>query len=86
LLFNIALSLLMLWGMIWLARRRSTYTVPLAVFPLIYPWAYYLTLALPRYRFPIDPIIVLLAGVGALALARSSGRNAAQPAPATHLA
>lgn len=68
LLFNIALSLLMLWGMIAMALRRDIYIVPLAVFPLIYPCAYYLTLALPRYRFPIDPIVVLLAAIGIFGL------------------
>jgi hypothetical protein len=31
------------------------------VYPLIFPWAYYLTLSLPRYRHPIDPVLMLLA-------------------------
>ena len=45
------------------ARERSPFAIPIAAFPLIYPWAYYLTLALPRYRLPIDPIVMLLLAI-----------------------
>jgi dolichyl-phosphate-mannose-protein mannosyltransferase len=63
LLFNIFAAIAALTGIILVAARRSIYLVPLAAFPLIFPWAYYLTLALPRYRLPIDPIVMLLAAV-----------------------
>ena len=46
--------------------------MPIAAFPLIYPWAYYLTLALPRYRLPIDPIVMLLLAISIQRLARET--------------
>jgi 4-amino-4-deoxy-L-arabinose transferase-like glycosyltransferase len=73
LLINVALALLMAWGIIFLIRRRSPFAIPLAAFPIIFPCAYYMTLALPRYRLPIDPIISLIAAVAILAFADPSG-------------
>lgn len=83
LLFNIFAGIAALAGIILLAARRSIYLVPLAAFPLIFPWAYYLTLALPRYRLPIDPIVMLLAAVAIAGIFRvrfrlPSGKVAAQ--------
>jgi hypothetical protein len=63
LLFNVAVSLGTLFGIVILIRQRSVYTVPLAVFPVVFPWAYYLTLSLPRYRHAIDPILMLLTAI-----------------------
>ena len=60
LLFNLALSLSALAGLLLLLRRHSIFLIPLAAGPFIFPLAYYLTLALPRYRHPIDPVLVLL--------------------------
>jgi hypothetical protein len=62
LIFNLAAALGTLAGLIRLCRARSVYLIPVAGFPLILPWAYYLTLALPRYRHPIDPVLMLLTG------------------------
>lgn len=67
LIFNVAIAIGTLVGMIRLWRRHSPYVVPLAVFPLIIPWAYYLTLSLPRYRHPIDPVLMVLASAAVLA-------------------
>jgi Dolichyl-phosphate-mannose-protein mannosyltransferase len=61
--FNLIAALGTLCGIIILFRERSPFAIPAAAFPLIYPWAYYLTLALPRYRLPIDPIVMLLLAV-----------------------
>ncbi|MGA9570263.1 MAG: glycosyltransferase family 39 protein [Candidatus Acidiferrales bacterium] len=61
--FNIVATLGTIFGIIILFRERSPFAIPIAAFPLIYPWAYYLTLALPRYRLPIDPIIMLLLAI-----------------------
>jgi hypothetical protein len=63
LMFNLAISLGALLGIIILVRQRSVYTLPLVVFPLLFPWAYYLTLSLPRYRHAIDPILMLLTAI-----------------------
>lgn len=62
LIFNLAAALGTLAGLIRLCRARSVYLIPVVGFPLILPWAYYLTLALPRYRHPIDPVLMLLTG------------------------
>ena len=66
LLFNIVVALGALGGMVRLARASSPYWFPTAIYPLVFPWAYYLTLSLPRYRHPIDPILMLLTAVAVL--------------------
>jgi hypothetical protein len=63
LLFNIIAAMGAVLGVVVLFRSRSVYAFPAAVFPAIFPWAYYLTLVLPRYRLPIDPIVMLLTAV-----------------------
>ena len=61
--FNLLASVGALCGIVILFRRRNVYTFPIAIFPIIYPCAFYLTLALPRYRLPIDPVVMLLSAV-----------------------
>jgi len=39
----------------------------------VFPFAYYLTLALPRYRHPIDPTLMLLTAV-AISAIKEKGR------------
>jgi len=63
LLFNIAIAVGALLGIILLCFRLSIYAFPLAVFPLIFPCAYYATLALPRYSLPMDPVVILLTAI-----------------------
>ena len=63
LLFNLAAALGALYGTVVLVRHRSPNWFPAAVFPVIFPWAYYLSLVLPRYRLPIDPVVLLLTAV-----------------------
>jgi len=88
--FNLIAALGTLCGIIILFRERSPFAVPLAAFPLIYPWAYYLTLALPRYRLPIDPIVILLLAITIQRLARlrrgstAPAANAKTQSPARH--
>jgi hypothetical protein len=67
--FNLVAALGTVCGIIVLFRERSLFAVPVAAFPLVYPWAYYLTLALPRYRLPIDPIVILLLAISIQRLA-----------------
>lgn len=66
LLFNVCLFAGMVAGIVILYRARSTYALPAAVFPLVFPWAYYLTLSMPRYRHPIDPVLILLMAIALL--------------------
>jgi 4-amino-4-deoxy-L-arabinose transferase-like glycosyltransferase len=61
--FNIAAAIGTLAGIFILFRNRSGYAFPLAAGPVVFPFAYYLTLALPRYRHPIDPVLMLLTAV-----------------------
>jgi 4-amino-4-deoxy-L-arabinose transferase-like glycosyltransferase len=75
LLFNVLAAIGALLGIVVLIRMRNAYAFPVAVFPVIFPCVYYLTLALPRYRLPIDPVVMLLAAI-ALANLRSGNRAA----------
>lgn len=63
LLFNLLAALGTVAGIVILFRRRSPYALCVAVFPVVFPWAFYLTLAMPRYRLPIDPMVMLLSAV-----------------------
>ena len=63
LLFNIAVAFGTVTGIIILFARRSPFAFPAAVYPVVFPWAYYLTLALPRYRHPIEPVLLLLSAI-----------------------
>jgi len=63
LLFNLCVAVGAVAGIAVLCRKRSSYLVPIAIFPIVLPWAYYLTLAYPRYRLPVDPAVVLLTAI-----------------------
>ena len=76
LLFNLFIAIGALGGIISLCRTRNPYAFPVVIFPLVYPCAYYLTLALPRYSLPIDPVVVLLTAV-----ALNSRKSKVQPRP-----
>lgn len=60
LLFNIVAGIGALAGILLLWRARSEFTFPIAAVILIYPIPYYLTLVEPRYRLPIDPLVMLM--------------------------
>ena len=62
--FNLLAAAGALCGIIILFFQRNIYAIPVAAFPVVYPIAFYMTLALPRYRLPIDPVVMLLAVVG----------------------
>lgn len=63
LLFNIFVTMGAAAGLIVLLLRGDPRFFLLAPFPVILPFAYYLTLASARYRHPIDPVIILLTGI-----------------------
>jgi hypothetical protein len=54
-------------GIAILYSRRSEFTFPLAVSPIVFPLLYYATHATLRYRHPLDPILVILAAIAAAA-------------------
>ena len=64
LFFNVLAAIAALLGIVALIRKRHSYAFPVVVFPIVFPCVYYMTLALPRYRLPIDPVVMLLASVG----------------------
>jgi hypothetical protein len=70
--FNICVALGTLAGVVILFRRGDAYAFPLAAGPVVFPFAYYLTLALPRYRHPIDPALLLLTAVSILSITKAS--------------
>ena len=77
LFFNFFLAIGTAAGIVVLWKRRSAYLFPIAVFPVVFPWAYYLTLVVPRYRLPVDPAVMLLTAVALVAISnRLSARRA----------
>ncbi|HUC54143.1 MAG TPA: hypothetical protein VMR90_08865 [Candidatus Cybelea sp.] len=70
-----------LTGIVVLIGKRSVYAFPSAVFPLVFPWLYYVTHPNLRYRHPIDPVVLLLTAVAAVStwglLTRGRSRTAA---------
>jgi hypothetical protein len=61
-----------LLGIAALLWTRSPYTVPLAAYPLVFPWLYYLTHSNLRYRHPIDPVVLLLVAMAIGSLTKNS--------------
>jgi hypothetical protein len=66
-LYACTLLVMMLGGLITVRRRRREYFWLLASFPAIFPLLYYITLAREFHRFPIDPILVIIAAFAATA-------------------
>ena len=59
--FNCLLALLSLLGVLYAYRTHHPYAAPYALVLLIFPLVFYLTHSSPRYRYPMDPLIVVLA-------------------------
>jgi hypothetical protein len=68
LIFNFFAAVGAATGIVVLWKQRSAYLFPIAVFPVVFPWAYYLTLVVPRYRLPVDPAVMLLTAVALQAI------------------
>ena len=77
LLFNIAAGIGCVAGIVVLLRRHDSSALPLASLPVVYPLVYYLTVVTPRYRFPLDPVALLLTAIAisAFVATYSSVRN-----------
>jgi hypothetical protein len=63
-----------LLGIVMLIRLHSPHTFPLAVFPVFFPFLYYITHTSLRYRHPIDPVVLLLTAIAVGALAQTPSR------------
>jgi dolichyl-phosphate-mannose-protein mannosyltransferase len=72
-----------LLGIVVLFVKRNPYAVPAAIYPLVFPWLYYVTHPNLRYRHPIDPVILLLAAVAAASAWRLVAHAVVNDAPAT---
>jgi dolichyl-phosphate-mannose-protein mannosyltransferase len=57
-------------GIILLYSRGNRFAFPLAAAPVLFPLVYYVTHTSLRYRHPLDPILVLLTAVSAVALVK----------------
>lgn len=76
LVLNCLLSVLCLLGALYAFRARYSEAFPFAMVLLIFPLVFYLTHASLRYRFPIDPIMLILAtGAVARLIAHARSRN-----------
>jgi hypothetical protein len=69
-LFCTSMTVLMLFGALSFWRRDRTTALPYLVLIALFPLTYYVTHASPDYRQPIEPEIVVLAGVGVAAWRR----------------
>jgi hypothetical protein len=61
---NVCLSLSTLLGVLFAYRVRHPQAFPYAIVPLVFPLIFYLTHSSLRYRFPMDPIMMILAAYG----------------------
>jgi hypothetical protein len=88
-LLNVLLSLSTFIGVMFAYRARNPQAFPYAVVPLVFPLIFYLTHSSLRYRFPMDPIMMILATYGVasmISLARGRSLHVTQSAtPATSL-
>jgi hypothetical protein len=75
-LCNAILTLGTAIGALLLARSKSPFAFPLAVFPVLFPFVYYVTHPSLRYRHPIDPILVFLVVFAFVACVSKFHRNA----------
>jgi hypothetical protein len=50
-------------GLVVLFARSRSYFLPLAAYPVAFPWVYYFTQASLRLRHPCDPVLALLMAV-----------------------
>lgn len=73
--FNLLAAIFSAIGVILLIRSRNLMWVPLAAYVVIFPLAYYITLAPPRYRHPIDPVLMLLTAVTLQAICQTVYRR-----------
>lgn len=84
---NSLFSLFALLGVLFAHRNRRPDALPYAMVLLVFPLVFYLTHTSLRYRFPMDPIMMVLAAYGVaypISLLRS--RSARQPDTGTPVA
>jgi len=61
---NLGFVLLQPIGLFFMARKNFSHFVLLAMFPIIFPLIYYITLSSTTYRQAIEPVLAVIAAVG----------------------
>jgi Dolichyl-phosphate-mannose-protein mannosyltransferase len=85
-ILNVLLSLSTFLGVMFAYRFRHPQAFPYAMVPLIFPIIFYVTHSSLRYRFPMDPIMMILATYGVsrmIALVRGKSAHLAEEAAST---
>ncbi len=83
-ILNVLFSVFTWIGALLASRMKSAYAAPCLALLLVFPLVFYLTHSSLRYRFPIDPVMAVLAAYGVTGvLSLWSERSAAQPGAAT---
>ncbi len=78
-LLNALLSLFTLIGVLFAYRARHPQSFLYAIVPLIFPLVFYLTHSSLRYRFPMDPIMMVLSSYGVSSLISMVRGRSLQP-------
>ncbi len=81
-LSNVILTLGAALGALLLARSKTPFTFPLAVFPVLFPFVYYVTHPSLRYRHPIDAVLIFLTVFSVAATCSKRYRAASTSHPA----
>jgi hypothetical protein len=76
---NLLLTLGTIAEVLLLARAKNPFAYPVAIFPALYPFIYYITHTSLRYRHPIDPLLCLLTVFAVAACFSKLHRNAPTP-------
>jgi Dolichyl-phosphate-mannose-protein mannosyltransferase len=61
---NLGFVMLLPLGLFFMARKNLSHFMLFAMFPIIFPLIYYVTLASVTYRHAIEPILTVIAAVG----------------------
>jgi hypothetical protein len=81
---NLGLIVLTMGGLSFAWFRQREVFCPLVLFPLVFPLVYYITVSETVYRYPIDPILIVLAALGTeWIIPAQSGGDAENGSPGT---
>jgi len=86
LLCNDAAPLCAFFGLIVLLVTKNPYATPIVAVPVIFPLLYYVTHTSLRYRYPIDPVVLLLAAIGVHGLWKWAAGKTSQSEPVSESA
>ncbi len=78
-----ALLVAVVMGLITIRRQRRGYFWLFLSFPVIFPLVYYIALARDFHRFPIDPVLAVIAAFAVSAWLPAKALDAAGPSPPT---